>query len=272
MRIIFILPLIALIILSCKKEQPFINDPTNACDCLGEVTADFETGQFYKDEFVQLDTVHMYMNYEQGLPHSLNTNLYINFRAKDQNALTYEWQVGSKISTIDSPNFGLYFSDTVGVIDVRLIVNSEPRTECFPNDDGIDTIVKSLCIKSLMSPPLVGEYYGYLKSDPFHYFTVYIDTFTSYVNNDYITYGIKNLPEGNQFDIFASLNTLSFEGISEAYGDPGTYYRFESIKSSGILRNNNKLIVKFSAKKLKDDGSFDVVQYFDNEVFIGFKQ
>lgn len=268
----FLILLVIGVLFACIKKQPEINGGDNACDCLGEVSADFKIGQYWKDEFVPLDTIHMYMKYEPGYPSTLNTNCYVNFRAKDQNAKSYEWQIGNNGSVFSTSNVGLYFSDTVGTIDVRLIVKSTPRTDCFPNDDGIDTTYRKICIKSLPKPPLTGTYWGYLKSNPTHFFNVYIDTFTSPSNNTYIKYGIKNLPEGNLFDSFGFRNTMSFEGVSEAHGNPGTYYRFESNKTNGILRYNNELRVQFSAKKLSDDGNWTVLQYFDNDEFIGIKQ
>lgn len=269
----FYVLLVLAVLLGCKKKvQPDFAGAQNACDCSSEVSANFSAGQYWKDEFIPLDTIHMYMNYIPGYPDMLNTNCFVDFRADDQNATSYEWQIGFKTTTFSTANVGLYFSDTVGNINVRLIVHSKPRTDCFPNDDGVDTINKTVCIKSLKTPPLSGSYYGYLKSNPSHFFTVVIDTFVSPVNSDNVKYGIKNLPEGNLFDILGNVNTMSFDGINEGFGYPGIYYQFVGHQSSGVLRNMKNLSVRFSAKKYSTDGNWTVVQNFTNEEFIGVKQ
>jgi len=187
---------------SCKKVQPKMADAKNPCDCSQEVSANFKMGEMYGDNFIELDTIIMPINYQDGKPANfiyLNT-VYVYFSANIKNAESYEWQVGNNSIKQTVKDFGLYFSDTIGPIPVQLIVHAKPNLKCFPNDDGVDTIVKYLSIKHKTPHPLIGKYYGYNTNDPTHYFTVEIDTTTkcSLITLPQCQNGlcIRNLPEG----------------------------------------------------------------------------
>jgi hypothetical protein len=146
----------------------------------------------------------MPISYYDGNPANfgyLNT-VYVHFSADIKNAISYEWQVGSNSIIQTTKDFGLYFSDTIGTIPVRLIVHAKPNKICFPEDDGVDTLVKYLTIRNVIPDPLTGKYYGYNTNDPTHMFTIEMDT-TRIADPTspygyYVGLGIKNLPDGNQ--------------------------------------------------------------------------
>ncbi|MFM2041395.1 MAG: hypothetical protein RLZZ493_1984 [Bacteroidota bacterium] len=194
---------------SCRKEQPSMNENNN-CDCAKEVSADFQMGEKFGDQFMELDTIAMPIFYNDGNPANFQyeTDVYVYFSANIKNAISYEWQVGANSITQSTKDFGLYFSDTIGTIPVRLIVHAKPNLICFPNDDGVDTVVKYLTIRNVVPDPLTGKYSGYNTNDPTHVFTIEIDTtriadaFSPY--GYYIGLGIKNLPDGNNNWFFVS--------------------------------------------------------------------
>jgi hypothetical protein len=200
--ILFTLSLVCLAV-SCKKKQPQPDASLN-CDCAKEVSADFKMGEVFGEQFIELDTIAMPIGYYDGNPANfgyLNT-VYVHFSADIKNAISYEWQVGSNSIIQTTKDFGLYFSDTIGTIPVRLIVHAKPNKICFPNDDGVDTLVKYLTIRNVIPDPLTGKYYGYNTNDPTHFFTVEVDTarrYESFFPNGYfLGLCMRNLPEGKQ--------------------------------------------------------------------------
>lgn len=200
---LFVFFLAFVVVSACKKEQPQPDASLN-CDCAKEVSADFKMGEVFGEQFIELDTIAMPISYYDGNPANfgyLNT-VYVHFSADIKNAISYEWQVGSNSITQTTKDFGLYFSDTIGTIPVRLIVHAKPNKICFPNDDGVDTLVKYLTIRNVIPDPLTGKYYGYNTNDPTHLFTIEMDT-TRIADPTspygyYVGLGIKNLPDGNQ--------------------------------------------------------------------------
>ncbi len=216
---------------SCRKEQPSMNENNN-CDCAKEVSANFQMGEKFGEEFVELDTIAMPISYYDGNPANFQyqTDVYVYFSANIKNAISYEWQVGANSITQSTKDFGLYFSDTIGTIPVRLIVHAKPNLICFPNDDGVDTVVKYLTIRNVVPDPLTGKYAGYNTNDPTHVFTIEIDTtriattFSPY--GYHIGLGIKNLPDGNHNWFFVrgdfGSTTRCFTNVGAIGGQPYT--------------------------------------------------
>ena len=58
---------------------------------------------------------------------------------------TYEWHIGSDPRVWTTSKVRLGFS-VEGRVPVTLIVRGVPNTKCFPNDNGVDTIVKSFYV------------------------------------------------------------------------------------------------------------------------------
>jgi len=211
--------LLTLCFAACKKEQPGM-DPTHQCDCAKEVSADFKMGEKYGESFIELDTIAMPVYYADGNPSNFGyqNTVYVYFSADVKNAISYEWQVGNNSTVQTVKDFGLYFNDTIGTIPVRLIVHAQPNLICYPDDDGIDTVVKYLTIRTVLPDPLAGKYYGYNTNDPGNYFTIEIDTVTEFISfmnpPNVCGLAIRNLPEGKHTWTFLidelGSTTLSF--------------------------------------------------------------
>lgn len=56
------------------------------------------------------------------------------------------------------------------------MVERTPNKSCFPNDDGLDTLVKYFTRLGYLGEnhPIIGDYHGYLESNPEDTFTVSI--------------------------------------------------------------------------------------------------
>jgi hypothetical protein len=219
-----------LCLFSCKKEQPAMRSLEEDCDCAKEVSAEFKTGQYtnapFSDEFIETDTIHFYVDYQDGNPINFSINqTSVSFIADIENAISYKWQVGNNATQQTTRSFTLTFDDTLGTIPVTLIVHAKPNLICNPNDDGYDTIKKFLTLKSFKDFPLKGKYEGYASNDPLTKFTVEIDTFKKAQSWIMVSYGIKNLPNGqNIFNYLGNMKTYSILGMSDGQDTPDDFY------------------------------------------------
>ncbi len=158
---------LAIWVSSCKDDEPHCPD--------AHVTANFTIGQipFGPDTIFIGDTV-------------LTDRVVVLEAAKGHKG--YEWKIGKDpyrqavTDRITTLRFPLPFNS----IEIRLIVHSKPNTVCFPNDDGIDTLIKYLTVIDRLSNPIRnGRFSGYLAEEPSNTFVVEI------IDGD-----IRNLNEG----------------------------------------------------------------------------
>lgn len=110
------------------------NEAKDPCDCASEISADYKieesTGSFAGD-FTETDTVYK--------------NKWVYFTAYENEA-SYTWYIGLDVLTDQSVN--RYFNDNWEGYDIpiTLVVEKEPNSVCFPNDDGYDSITKTFHI------------------------------------------------------------------------------------------------------------------------------
>ncbi len=131
---------------SCREECPCVDETNPECDnynpCWDKkpVTADFEMGYMLRvtrpfDEYV-----------EEFQPDYAFERVNIGFRPVDYNpsdSIKYTWLLGSEV--INEPEFYRNFSSTTeDEIPVTLIVEGKPNLDCFPLDDGQDTLTKMI--------------------------------------------------------------------------------------------------------------------------------
>lgn len=101
------------------------------------------------------------------------TNNLIVFRA-DSLYSSYEWKIGDDERVFTLPEVKLRFQFPESNIKIRLIARWTPDLKCFPNDDGIDTVYKTLTVVDYYKNPIVGVFNGYVKSNPNDLFEVSI--------------------------------------------------------------------------------------------------
>lgn len=129
---------LSLILISCTKELPVMPNPENPCDCQNEVSADFDilerftvvNGEWL---FIPTDTTH----------HSKT----VKFKAHLANA-NYRWYIGDQQFTGQETEVFVPSHFAGYNIAVTCVVEKEPNTFCFPNDDGYDSIVKSFAVSN----------------------------------------------------------------------------------------------------------------------------
>jgi hypothetical protein len=162
---IFILILVFIcVVVGCKKkcsDEPCYDRSNPQCEnydpCYGKqpVSADFIIGNYsfgikfknYPFAYVE-DSIFSQVG--------IGNSLLMYFEAKQKGA-HYTWYLGSEVIT-DSVFTRSFQGSPMGKYTVTLIVEKTPDLRCFPNDDGIDTMVKSFWIVPAYDLPLIGKY------------------------------------------------------------------------------------------------------------------
>ena len=124
---------------------------------------------------------------------------------------SYEWTVGDDPRTFNEKRFTLRFENPETSIQVKLKVTKSPNNKCFPDDDGEDTLIKTLTVIDRSTSPIAGTYVGSLTNSPNDQFEVTVSNLGNGV------YKISNLIKGclpsyNQFSEFPAYKTLGFDG------------------------------------------------------------
>ncbi|MFN8359814.1 MAG: hypothetical protein U0264_07855 [Candidatus Kapaibacterium sp.] len=151
--IITMLLLGAVVLLGGCPGESVKPDP---CAGVVETSADFTINELSDTYKFETDTV---------LPY--NT---VEFSAKYP-ADEYEWKVGFDDRTWTTKTFTLDFHGFSGSVNVRLIAKRKTiNKECTPDDDGIDTVTKTLVV--IVKPAIVGSFRGVNIENPLDTFTI----------------------------------------------------------------------------------------------------
>jgi hypothetical protein len=121
---------------SCHKEQAILPNGLNGCDCANEVSAEFYIEEMTTPnpnfvKYTDTDTIY--------------GNRNVRFKATENDA-EYTWYIGAEV--IHTHELLRYFPSSMNgqTVLITLVVKKKPNNICFPNDDGYDSITKSLTI------------------------------------------------------------------------------------------------------------------------------
>lgn len=135
MKVIFLLFLFSGFLLSsCKKIQPKLEDSYSGCECANEVSAVF----LIEEMSIENTSDALYTETDSSY-----TNKTVKFTAIEENAI-YKWYIGSEV--ISTKSFIRLFDESLNgqTVQVSLVVKKKPNSICFPDDDGYDSITKSV--------------------------------------------------------------------------------------------------------------------------------
>lgn len=99
----------------------------------------------------------------------------IYFEATRQDADSFIWQVGSEVEPRYGKQINVTFPDNLRgtTFNVRLIVKRMSNTQCFPNDDGIDTVMRKFYfVRFNEKLSWEGTYYGSDDDKPDSMYTI----------------------------------------------------------------------------------------------------
>lgn len=132
--------LVFFLLLACGKEQPpILEEAEGPCDCATEVSAEFLMEEMTEPnvnfaEYTNTDTIFKGKN--------------VRFTALEEDA-EYTWYLGTEVVT--DQQVTRYFDDALAGTNhtISLVVRKTPNTNCLPNDDGYDSISKTLHVSNL---------------------------------------------------------------------------------------------------------------------------
>jgi hypothetical protein len=151
------------------------DNPLNPCLDKRQVEAKFNMGELIPGEGNDPDSV--------IVSDTVLTDNNIVFRASEDYD-SYEWKIGDDPKVFTSKQVSLYFQYPVSRVAIRLIVKKFPFKSCFPQDDGLDTLIKYLNVIDRKQNPIFGEYRGSIVSNASDIFNVQIthDAFFDQIN------------------------------------------------------------------------------------------
>ena len=241
---------------NCKDEPP--PDP---CKGVTPVSADFS---FYEivvsydhdwmpDIFIETDTVYWIS--------------LVEFRPKNKNYDYYEWHIGAEV--LNSKTVRRTGFPQNEHINITLIVKSKPNKECYPDDDGIDTITKTFfSLGTVANNPKIGKWFGYYNDNRADTGTVEI----RYVQDkykDYYNLFIINFPNGQIPK--ASLPSdgkgeLGHGGATSIINEDFEYYDskgdFHNAKLFGYIDENNYINIKLKQIDIIDKKPITIYNTF----------
>lgn len=192
-KVLLIAITILLIVMSCDKDP--IKNP---CDCGQQpVSANFTITETRAWPSWLM---------EKFEPYDTDTLMFGSavFTAFEDDA-KYTWLIGTETlhdKEVKRSNF-----PSGQTVPITLIVEKTPDNECFPNDDGRDTLIRYLYQAESPCESLInGNYHGVLESNQQDTFTVYIDNCPPYpdINGNGIPSNnlvIVNLKQGCTFEV-----------------------------------------------------------------------
>lgn len=244
--------------LSCKKELPLLPAAATPCDSQLEVNANFRIERPYISVFTD---GYVFMETDTFL-----SSPRVRFSSEVDDALSYKWIFqndtlqGKFIELNLAPNFSGY------TVDITSIIEKDPNSYCFPNDDGFDTLTKQMYISYLPLYSADGDtiFYGtegvYRVEHPETKDSIEIEIVYRDKGNlieDYVQ--IKNFDgEGTlSLDSSKAIRSPSFRRVDFAMGNPQIY----SQSISGTIYNdiNGVAHLTFESNFLSDpqEGTVD---------------
>lgn len=211
---------------------------------------------------------------EPNVRYQGDTVLYggVYFKTNIENAIRYEWTVGTDSRTWDTKEFKLNFPDTDSLILrnnpilIRLIVEYETNP-CFPENDGIDTVYKTLHFRAYWESQIKGVWEGYRDDNTNHIYEMILNIKPSlhgippgdvlYIYNQYglnsdCFHWYSSFP---RFLAYRNLSDNSQQGVAynwETCGGP--YYRWNRKLHITVNTTGDTMVMTWNEWKYKDNG------------------
>lgn len=229
--IITMLLLGAVVLLGGCPEEPIKPDP-----CAGVVatSADFTIKEMLDGLKIEADTI---------LPY--NT---VEFSAKYP-ADEYEWKVGLDDRTWTTKTFTLDFHGFSGSVNVRLIAKRKTiNKECTPDDDGIDTVTKTLVV--IVKPAIVGSFRGANIENPLDTFTVGIRS-TEYRGQSWyeiinMNKGCYDTTTGSLLDVQIAHKAIIFVGNQSGMGGVREVVCWDPSGIAQLYPDYNHILIEYN--------------------------
>jgi hypothetical protein len=219
----------AVVFVGCPDDV--VVDP---CAGVMSTSADFTIKELVETYKIDADTVMPY-----------NT---VEFSAKYP-ADEYEWKVGFDGRTWTTKTFTLDFHGFSGSVNVRLISKRKSiNKECTPDDDGIDTVMKTLVV--VVKPAILGSFRGVNIENPSDTFTVDIRS-TEYRGQSW--YEIINMNKGCYDTTMGSMlytsiahKAIAFKGIQSGMGGVREVTCWDPSGIAQLYSDYNHILIEYN--------------------------
>ncbi|MEZ4775013.1 MAG: hypothetical protein R3D00_17650 [Bacteroidia bacterium] len=184
-----ILLLLTALLTGCKCDDPTNPECPNYNPCMEEVPLNAD---FVMEESFSSDIALPLQDTMYKLSQLLLTAV--------QEMESYEWIIGTDTNHRKTPSVVIEFGYPYGPIPITLI-GKRKSSACFPGDDGIDTVTKTVYVVDLFDLPLWGKYRGQTTSRV-------VDSFTVELAVEWDTFMARNIAVMNNF--FPDCHTRNF--------------------------------------------------------------
>jgi hypothetical protein len=192
-------------------------------------------------------------------------SIYVTFTAIEENA-TYEWTLGAE--TITERSFTRSEFPRGENIEVTLKVTKNANTNCFPEDDGQDTVTRTFYVTPGWDNSLFqDEFEGFHTDKPLEKFTIVIDDYYKIPDDPIEQYFIRII------NLVPDCDIIGFAIQERAYKE--NYFKdggdLNCLNPIGIMRisdsTNDSLTIKYTIKKASDDFVIRI-----SKTFIGIRK
>jgi hypothetical protein len=138
---------------ACEKDIA----PENPCDGQQATSAAFTIKEATYTQIIEPRLADFLMDTDSVYFRS------VYFEATQANADSFIWQIGTEPEPRYGKQVNVVFPDVLRgtTFTIQLIVKRNPNTQCFPNDDGIDTVMRQFYFVRFNEPlSWEGTYYG----------------------------------------------------------------------------------------------------------------
>jgi hypothetical protein len=186
---------------------------------------------------------------------TLMVGSYVNFEALDQNATSYEWTIGSDTRKRTGKKVTVFFNNESvadeSPITIKLKLTRNPDTECFPNDIGVDSVMRKVYFLKQDKWPLYGKYQG---SDEGNLNALFVVEITNEKDQSGLpTNFIKNLPNSCNTNRAYLGSSTAFEftiNQIEVFGQElNCYFRQLDKKIGYLSADRENIIIEYEFTK-----------------------
>lgn len=206
----------------------------NPCASLKETSADFTI----MEDFSYL------VEYNDNWPYYACDTVatkFVKFTATDSVADSYFWSIGAGRYTtrIVKLNFA---NSSETVVPVTLVVKKKPNIDCFPKDDGLDTVTRKVYFIDPCRTQINGKFFGANEDEPNKKFTIEIkackDNIGFYVTNEAL--GCSSLFYNDDLG-----NLIGYKGLALARLPLGKNYCKWVNYTVKDLNNNGNVLIRY---------------------------
>jgi hypothetical protein len=194
-----------------------------------------------------------------------NKTIYLHAIEPDAN---YQWLIGSDTVYGQDYEFVVPLSFIGQNINIKLMVEKQPDTLCFPLDNGLDTITKTFTALSSCTSDPMGKWYGAWDDSPIDSFLIAFVTYDD-PNDPGVDCGLAYIKGHHQS--FTDSTLINRDGLTANY----LYFRsthgpqYAPYGPANVSEDDNHIVISYTmfASNVFPDNDWSLVHH----VFRGYR-